>query len=90
MRWKLFSPPASLQCGGCARFKMAQRNSPANLAASPALKGSFMETAMSDLPDAPDPSGPPPYPEITPNPGIEEAPQNSPTPQEDDTGRPHD
>jgi hypothetical protein len=48
------------------------------------------ETPMSDLPPDPEPTGPPPYPEITPNPGYEEAPQTSPTPQEDDTGRPHD
>jgi hypothetical protein len=49
-----------------------------------------MEPDMSDVPNDPNPDAPPPYPEITPNPGIEEAPQTSPTPQEDDTGRPHD
>ncbi|OYX32144.1 MAG: hypothetical protein B7Y99_09035 [Caulobacterales bacterium 32-69-10] len=49
-----------------------------------------MEPHMSDVPNTPNPDAPPPYPEITPNPGIEEAPQTSPTPQEDDTGRPHD
>lgn len=48
------------------------------------------EFAMSDLPDEPAPTDPPAFPEIVPNPGIEEAPQTSPTPQEDDTGRPHD
>jgi hypothetical protein len=41
---------------------------------------------MSDVPNDPTPA----YPEITPNPGIEEEPLSSPTPQEDDTGRPHD
>lgn len=51
---------------------------------------------MSDIPAPPQPSQPsqpsppPAYPEITPNPGFEEAPQTSPAPQEDDTGRPHD
>lgn len=45
---------------------------------------------MSDVPDEPNPASPPPYPEITPNPGFEEAPQTSPAPEEDDTGRPHD
>jgi hypothetical protein len=45
---------------------------------------------MSDLPPSPDPTAPPAYPEITPNPGYEEAPQTSPTPQEEETGRPND
>ena len=45
---------------------------------------------MSDLPVQPDPTAPPPYPEITPNPAPEEAPQTSPVPQEEETGRPHD
>lgn len=44
---------------------------------------------MTDVPSDPAPSTPS-YPEITPNPGFEEAPQASPVPQEEETGRPHD
>jgi hypothetical protein len=52
-----------------------------------------MEGPMSDVPNPPgeaEPTQPPAYPEITPNPGFEEAPDTSPVPQEEETGRPHD
>jgi hypothetical protein len=45
---------------------------------------------MSDLPPQTDPGAPAPYPEITPNTAPDEAPQTSPVPQEEETGRPHD
>ena len=44
---------------------------------------------MSDLPPQ-DSNAPPADPEITPNRAPEEAPQTSPAPQEEETGRPHD
>jgi hypothetical protein len=45
---------------------------------------------MSDVPGQPDPDALPPYPEITPDRSPDEAPQTSPVPQEEETGRPHD
>ncbi len=45
-----------------------------------------------DEPDAPSELPPltPPYPEIDPASSPDEAPQTSPVPQDDDSGRPHD
>jgi hypothetical protein len=44
---------------------------------------------MSDVPGQPDPNALPSYPEIPPD-TPDEAPQTSPVPQEEETGRPHD
>lgn len=40
--------------------------------------------------DQPNQDAPVPYPEIIPDSSPDEAPQTSPAPQEDETGRPHD
>lgn len=84
------NPCPDWQCGDCARFKLAQWSSFGRTHPAFAAFTLDKEIAMSDIPDQPNPPAPTPYPEITPNPGIEEAPDTPPSPQEDDTGRPHD
>ena len=86
--------PPEEPCGASARFKMAQLaaggvepNRPARVEAG---QSSARGLPMSDPSPDPNPTVPPSYPEIDPASTPEEAPQNDPTPQEDDTGRPHD